>query len=234
MVGGQERMSGITRIQKSRESARDSRSRLEDGPERKEIWLKDGDQAFLTSVATGEENDTLLDDIYLYIYRVANRWINVLQDERVDTGNVPEDVRPSHKFAFWAYIYNVIHTEKRNDSWEEVEGPGGRKMFKEEINDFRVISLGFGRSDYVWNQLVDIHSDWGALNKGVIRIKRTGAGAYDTSYTLAATPKKDEIPSDREVDSLKLEPVKEYFFARYGNAPPSEEKTAEDTSSSLF
>jgi len=110
-------MSGISRIQKSRESARDSRNGLNAGPERKEIWFKDGDQAFLSAVATGDENDTLLDDLYLYIYRVGNRWTNVLQDERVDISNIPDDVRPSHKFAFWAYIYNVIHTEKRNDSW---------------------------------------------------------------------------------------------------------------------
>jgi len=227
-------MSGISRIQQSRELARDSRNRLEDGPERKEIWFKDGDQAFFTSVATGEEDDTLLDELYLYIYRAGHRWTNVLQDERVDTSNVPEDVRPSHKFAFWAYVYNVIHNEKRNDSWEEIAGVGGRKIYKEEINDFRIITLGFGRSDYVWNQLVDIYSDWGSLNKGVVRLKRTGAGAYDTSYALAATPKKDEIPSDREADSLKLQPIKDYFFARYGNAPPSEEKASEDNDSSLF
>ena len=227
-------MSGISRIQKSRESAKDSRNRIEEGPERKEIWLKDGDQAFLTSVATGEENDMLLDDLYLYIYRVGNYWTNVLQDERVDTSNVPDDVRPSHKFAFWAYVYNVIHTDKRNDSWEEIEGPGGKKMYKEEINDFRVISLGFGRSDYVWNQLVDIYSDWGSLNKGVIRIKRTGSGAYDTSYALAATPKKDEMPSNREAESLKLQSVREYFFDRYGTAPASADKPTEDNDDSLF
>ena len=227
-------MSGISRIQKSRESARDSRNGLNAGPERKEIWFKDGDQAFLSSVATGDENDTLLDDLYLYVYRVGNRWTNVLQDERVDTNNIPDDVRPSHKFAFWAYVYNVIHTEKRNDSWEEVEGPGGKRMYKEDINDFRVVSLGFGRSDYVWNQLVDVYSDWGALNKGVLRIKRTGTGAYDTSYQIAATPKKDEMPSDREAESLKLQSVRDYFFDRYGNAPPSEDKPTEVNDDSLF
>ena len=227
-------MSGISRIQKSRESHRDSRGRNEERPEVKEIWFKDGDQAFLTSVATGEENDTLLDDLYLYIYRVGNRWTNVLQDDRVDLTNVPDDVRPSHRFAFWAYVYHVIHTEKRQDSWEEVEGPAGKRMYREDINDFRIVSLGFGRSDYVWNQLVDVYSDWSSLDKGVIRVKRTGTGAYDTSYQITATPKKDEIPSEKEAESLKLPAVKEYFFDRYGNAPKAEEETSSDDDTSLF
>ena len=107
-------------------------------------------------------------------------------------------------------------------------------MYREEINDFRVVALGFGRSDYVWNQLVDIYSDWGSLNKGVLRIKRTGTGAYDTSYAIAPTPKKDEIPSDKEAESLKLQSVREYFFERYGDAPASEDKPTEDNDDSLF
>ena len=52
-------MGGITRIQNSREESQ--RSGPSDGTPNKEIWLKDGDQVFLTSVATGDENDNLLD-----------------------------------------------------------------------------------------------------------------------------------------------------------------------------
>ena len=69
-----------------------------------------------------------------------------------------------------------------------------------------------------WNQLVDVYSDWGALNKGVMRIKRTGSGAYDTSYAIGATPKKDEIPEDRTSDIKELSSIREYFFERYGGA----------------
>ena len=124
-------MSGISRIQQARDDFRDTRNggiaRSERG---KEIWLKDGDQLFITSVATGDENDTLLDEIYLYTFRNGNRWANVLKDERVDTSNVPEDVRPSHKFAFWGYVHHIIHNEKRQDDWELIEGPGGRRLYR--------------------------------------------------------------------------------------------------------
>tara|TARA_R110000824_G_scaffold10853_7_gene47486 strand:- start:242 stop:931 length:690 start_codon:yes stop_codon:yes gene_type:complete len=218
-------MSGISRIQKLREDFKDTRNGGLPMAERgKEVWLKDGDQIFLSSVATGDENDNLLDELYLYTFRDGNRWTNVLKDDRVDSSGVPEDVRPSHKFAFWAYIHNIIHMEKRNDDWESIEGPGGRKMFKEIVNDFRIVSLSFGRGDYVWNQLVDVYSDWGGLNKGVMKIKRTGTGAYDTSYSIQATPKKDEIPEDKQKEFGDLEPIKDYFFERYGEAVIAEQE----------
>ncbi len=206
-------MSGISRIQTKRET------RYQGGQEDtrmpgRELFFKDGDQAFMYPVATGDEGDVNLDEIYLYTYREGNRWMNLLDDPSVDTSMVPADSRATHKFAFWAYVYEVVHTESRNDEWEPVSGPGGRKMFKETINDFRVVTLTFGRSDYIWNQLVDIYNDWNGLDNGVIRIKRTGAGMQDTSYALAATTRKDTIPE--EVDSSDLPAIKEYFKGRYG------------------
>jgi hypothetical protein len=69
--------------------------------------------------------------------------------------------------------------------------------------------------------LVDIYSDWGALNKGVIRIRRTGSGLYDTAYALTATPKKEEIPDERMAEVKELPMIREYFFSRYGETTPS-------------
>ena len=206
-------MSGISMIQTKRENRYQGGQDDNRMPGR-EIFFKDGDQAFLSPIATGDEGDTNLDEIYLYTYRDGNRWMNILDDPEVDTSMVPADTRASHKFAFWAYVHDVVHTEARNDEWEPVSGPGGRKMFKETINDFRVVCLTFGRSDYIWNQLVDVYNDWGGLDKGAIRIKRTGAGMQDTSYAIAATTRKDEIADDADEDSLPS--IKEYFKSRYG------------------
>jgi hypothetical protein len=209
-------MSGIGRIQEARENKGQGAN---SGVPGREIWFRDGDQAFLTSVATGEEGDSKLDDLYLYTYNSGSRWVNLLDDPDVDKSGVPDNARPSHKFAFWAFVYEVIHGERRNDDWEVVNGPGGKKMYKEVINDFRIISLGFGRSDYVWNQLVDIYNDWSGLDKGVMRIKRTGTGMFDTSYQLAATARQEEIPNDVEEQIADLPTVKEYFKSRYGGQP---------------
>ena len=153
-------MSGISRIQEKREEIKT----LANVPAGREIWFKDGDQAFVTSLASGDEGDSMIDEIYMYTYRDGNRWINVLSEPEMDTSFIPSDTRPSHKFAFWAYVHEVIHAEKKQDSWETIQGPGGKQLFKENVDDFKVVSLGFGRSDYIWNQLVDIYSDWGKLN----------------------------------------------------------------------
>ena len=206
-------MSGIGRIQARRSESKNPQSNL---PPMREVWFKDGDQAFLTPVATGEDGDNLLDEVYLYTYKSGQRWITLLSDKDVDTSDVQSDSRPSHKFAFWSFVHEIIHPDKRADDWVEVAGPNGRKLYKEEINDFRVIGLSFGRSDYIWNQLVDVYSDRGALNKGMLRVKRTGTGMYDTSYTIAATARESIIPDDRKGEVEELPPIKEYYKVRYG------------------
>jgi len=229
-------MGGINRIQAKREEIRQPQQ--SDMAPAREIWFKDGDQAFVTPIASGEDGDNLLDEIYLYTYKSGNRWINLLSDDSVDTSVVPDTYRPAHKFAFWGYVHEVIHPDKRNDDWIEVNGPGGKKMYKEEVNDFRVIALSFGRSDYIWNQLVDVYNDWGKLNGGVVRVKRTGAGMYDTSYQIAPTARDSEMPDDRQPDIAELPPIKEYYLGRYGggNTPSSNNvvSTTEETAKSLF
>ena len=208
-------MSGIGRIQSLREESRIESASRSAVPFR-EVWFKDGDQAFVTSIATGEDNDVNLDEVSLYTFRQGNRFVNLLNADGVDLSAVPAESRPSRKFAFWGYVHEIIHAEKRNEDWEEMQGPGGRKMFKEVVNDYKVICLGFGRNDYLWNQLVDVYNDWNSLNKGVLRIKRTGAGMRDTSYAIAATARDSEIPEDKKDEAEGLPPIQEYFQERYG------------------
>ena len=187
-------MSGINRIQNLREETRTAVAQRNATPFR-EIWFRDGDQAFVTSVATGADDDVLLDEISLYTFRSGTRFVNLLNEDGVDLSSVPGDVRPSRKFAF--------------------DGPGGRKMYKEVVNDYKIVCLGFGRNDYLWNQLVDVFNDWDSLDKGVMRIKRTGAG-LDTSYAIATTARDSEIPADALMAKDDLPPIKEYFRERYG------------------
>jgi hypothetical protein len=99
-------------------------------------------------------------------------------------------------------------------------------MYKEVVNDFRILPLTFGRGNYIWNQLVDVYNDWGFLNKGVVRVRRTGA-ALDTTYTITATTKEDEIPEDRYNTIGDLQSVKGYMMETYSESnTPSEEADA--------
>jgi len=119
-------MSGISRIQSLREESRVESASRSAVPFR-EVWFKDGDQAFVTSIATGEDNDVNLDEVSLYTFRQGNRFVNLLNADGVDLSAVPSDSRPSRKFAFWGYVHEIIHAERRNDTWEEMQGPGLHK-----------------------------------------------------------------------------------------------------------
>ena len=226
-------MNGIARIQKTLDEAKDNReAAIANRAERKEIFFKDGDQAFISPVATGNEDDTLLSDFNLFTFQNGRYLANVLDDERVDTSNIPaqDDGQPrrsTRKFAFWGYIHYMLHTQKTSESMEPIEGPGGRKLFKETINDYRILSFSFGRGSANWNQLLDIYEDWGSLSKGVIKIKRNGSG-IDTSYSLTATPKTEMIPEDRIEEVARLSPITEYMFDRYGQKVEIQEQDRND------
>ena len=154
-------MSGISRIQSRRDGVKSPSS---NAPQRRELWFKDGDQAFITSVATGDDGDTMFDEVWLYTFKDGQRWTTLLADKDVDTSSVPD-----------------------------------------------------GRSDYIWNQVLDVFNDWGQkLDGGVMRVKRTGTGMYDTSYTVTATARDTEVPAEKETEKGDLPTVKGYFKMTYG------------------
>ena len=53
---------------------------------------------------------------------------------------------------------------------------------------------------------------------GVLRIKRTGSGAVDTSYSITATSRTLEIPSEKGDEAAELDSVHSYLMERYGGA----------------
>lgn len=87
----------------------------------------------------------------------------------------------------------------------------GEVQYKEDINDFRVFSHGFGSKDYLFNQVVDIFNEYGSLNKYVIRIKRTGSGMKDTSYAITSTTKIFELPKEMQTKVKELPGIREFF-----------------------
>lgn len=226
-------MSGIAKIQETRDIIRANFNNPNQTTFNKEIWLRDGDQIFCTPVATGEPDDPNLDQFYLYTFRTDNRWTHILKHDDVDASSVPDDVRPSHKFAFWAFIHEVMHDERRVDSWESVKGPGNKTLYKEVVDDYRILALGFGRGDYVWNQLVEVYEEQGSLNGGVLRIKRTGAGAMDTSYDLKTTPRQLDIPESKGEEVASLQVLSEYLLERYGGITTNNVPQAEKISVGL-
>jgi len=198
----------------------------------KEVWLKDGDQVFMKSVATGAEGDIYLDDFHVYEFQSGadKSWRTVLVVDGEPVDEVPSEAMyweqgkrklPRHKFALWGYITEILHSDKRDDSWEEVTSPTGNKLYKETVNDFKVITLSFGANNINWNQLVDIYGDNGSLDKNVIRIKRRGS-SLDTTYTITSTNGSLELPEDKQSEVSNLTPIKEYVTQRYGKSDSSD------------
>ena len=206
-------MSGIARIQ-----SRIQERLLTQNLDTKEFFLRDGDQVFLSAAGDGKEGDPFISEISMLTWREGNnRFRNVLITENDDVDkirvalNIPEDSRVQKKFAMWTYIYEALHVEKKVESWTALEGPSGKTLYKEEVNDFRIMSLTFGKGGYLWNQVVDIFEEWGSLNKGVIRIKRAGAG-LETTYNIAISTRELNNPNK---DTSELVAIDEYYKNRY-------------------
>ena len=243
-------MSGISMIQNNIQS-RENRSSQSNESTGREVWLKDGDQVFMKTIATGEEGDIHLDDFHVYEFQqgIEKSWTSVLVENGEPVASVPseamvyEDGRrraPRHKFAMWVYVTEILHTEQRVDSWEEVTSPSGSKLYKETVNDFKVMTLSFGAQNANWNQFVDIYEDNGTLDKSVIRVKRRGS-ALDTTYTITSTSGSIELPDNKQAEVKNLTPIKEYLSQRYGavnsasvDEVPSDAVSVDDDDDSLF
>ena len=243
-------MSGISMIQNNI-SSKETRATQNSEANGKEVWLKDGDQVFMKSMATGEEGDIHMEEFYVYEFQqgVDKSWTSVLVENGEPVSSVPseamvyEDGRrkaPRHKFALWGYVTEILHTEQRVDSWEEITSPSGSKMYKETVNDFKVLTLSFGAQNSNWNQFVDIYEDNGSLDKNVMRVRRRGS-SLDTTYTITSTSGALQLPEDKQAELKNLTPIKEYLSQRYGAVDtissdnvPSDAVSVDDDDDSLF
>ena len=113
----------------------------------------------------------------------------------------------------WAYVDYVLHINQKIETWTPIQNAQKtQKYFKEEVNDFRLFSMAYGKEGSNMNQLVEIHSVHESLNKKIIRIKKS---SNKGDYILTATDNAVEF-SDEDVKNLKsLISVKQYFQEKY-------------------
>ena len=85
-------MSGIGMIQNTIQS---KESRTPNGSESsgKEVWLKDGDQVFMKSIATGEEGEIHMEDFHIYEFQqgMDKSWTSVLVKSGEPVAPVPSE-----------------------------------------------------------------------------------------------------------------------------------------------
>ena len=219
-------MAGISRINTRRAEEKANRPAFNTS----ELWLRDGDVSYVAIVPDGSEEDQRLDDFFVHTEQFTrndggrgfrNIYCPKTDDNEAECGLCASQNAPGHRFGFWCYVFYTLHSEKRMDDWTEVADAAGAKKFKEEVADFRVFSRGFGRQDYLWNYLVDIHAEVGSLSKNVTRIRRTGATMKNTSYLIAATPNEAKLTSAAEDVAKSLPGVREYAKVAFASPKDS-------------
>ena len=197
-----------------------------------ELWLKDGDQALVQIVSSGDpadnpsEVDSRIDDFYIHTIqstsdsggRAFKQFLcePLTYETDDDCEHCADNKNPGHQFGMWCYVYYILHNEQRQDDWEEVQNRGGVTRYKQTVNNFMVFAKGFGRGDYLWNQVSDIYNEQEGLNNFQTRIKRNGSGLRDTSYVIASTNAKAEWPDDLLDRGGQLPTIKDFFSRKYG------------------
>jgi len=208
---------GIKKIQQRRDDEKSS-----SGGSGRELWLKDGDEAFVSILASGDEEDDRLDDLYIHSLQFtrddgSTGWRTAMcQKENGECSHCADD-RPGHQFAMWVYAHSIFHPNQGDSSWTEQKDRRGTVRYRENIGEIRVFTRGFGRADYLWNMLVDVYNLHDGLNNTIVRIKRTGSGPRDTSYNITGVPaaeKTYQIPEEAQGEIEKLPPIKEFFVSR--------------------
>ena len=213
-------MAGIGKISQRR---KDSLSTFTGG---REVFLRDGDQVLMSIVTTGDDDDERLTDFWRHAVQTqtnegTTRWTYSLCGKSVDKycDVCASGQRAQHRFAFWAYVYHILHSERSNDSWTEVKSKAGSdSQYKEEVNGFRMFSQGFGQRDYLWNQVVDIYEENGNLNDKVVRVRRRGSGMQDTNYSIQVTNTATKIPEESVSEMDELGNAITFFIDREENS----------------
>jgi hypothetical protein len=241
-------MSGIGKISKKRKAENDAREQRQNSG--MELWLKDGDVAFVSLVATGNPDDPRLDDFWTHTEQInrddgSRGWKTHFcdrlthEDPNLLCSWCDERERASHQFGIWGYVHFVEHSTRRTggDDWEKLEKQSGDIVYREIVKNFRIFSRGFGMRDYLWSQLVDIYNTEEALDKTVVRIRRMGAKQDDTTYAFTLTKRPTDLSDDLKEKAKELKKVKEFFKERYtytvvGSDDDDEEKpkTSEEKS----
>lgn len=207
-------MGGILKIQQQRESEKEAKQSVG----AKDLYLRDGDQAFIAIIPSGEENDARLDSLAFHSVKETFDsgkafWKSYVcptaLDENATCRLCDSKVRKSLQFIMWVYVYYVMHTFER-EGWTPEKTATGAQRYKEDVNDFRILIKGFGKGDYLWNQVTDIYNEQGALNKLVVRFKRTGAGMSDTSYSFLVTNKAVAFDASVQKRAKELPLVAQY------------------------
>lgn len=219
-------MSGIASIVKERRENPDF-----EGEARRELWLKDGDNAFVTFVVKGDDDkDNRLSTFFMKSYQQINdsgqkSWRNCVCDVPLEDGSCggycPDDFTVRKEFGIWAYVHQIHHDfqnpSKDTDAiaWKEKVNATGGVKYVESIDDFRVFRRGFGRNGSFFDQLVDIYNEIEDLRTKIVKINRKGE-KLSTVYSMTLTTSDSPVTEESWKQATELDDIPEYMSKHYG------------------
>lgn len=224
-------MSGIAKINERQEQASaDSGSGME-------LWLRDGDNAYVSIVVTGADNsDNRLDDFWTHTEEFTRDgggtgWQTYFCEKKIDGSKdckfCDSGDLASHRFGFWAFVHQVLHATQSDDSWEQIATPSGKPAYKEAINEFRMFERGWGRGNALWNQLLDIFNEDGDLSKRITRIRRAGTGR-DTTYSITSTNHASPLTDEQKEEAKSLGDVRDFYSNKLLSSSDNSDATNDD------
>lgn len=179
-----------------------------------EIYLVSGDQAVVTILYTGNEEDNNLLDVFFVkkVERLTDSGKTFMKSLYLgsDESEVNSFDKPVKQLGFWVYCYYIDHENKTKEEWVEKKLASGAKKFREEVNDFRMYIGGLGKNQSFYNSINSAFDETGNLSKMLFGISRTGTGKTDTTYAISVLPRESKVPAEKKEEVKNLPSVLEY------------------------
>ena len=198
------------------------------------LFTKNNDIVYFTPVASSFYEKEYIEELEMYFL-----------DGRYRLKQEGEDVQARKRLAMWAYVYFVYHENRDNEEWVEKELDSKKKMFKENVEQFKIIEFPYGRWDretrvYANRQKFDSACEYNrGLNKSIIKLRKYPDGQY-TNYSISGLANEDnaqqvatDVIESKKDEIQNLQPLLDNYLGKNedkkqeDDVPPSEDETFE-------
>ena len=208
---------------------------MPDNEKYKILFTKPNDIVHFTPVASSFYEKEYIEELEMYY--LDGRYRLKLENEEVSARK---------RLAMWAYVYFVYHENRDNDEWVEKELDSKKKMFKENVEDFKIIEFPYGQWDretrvYANRQKFDSACEYNrGLNKSIIKLRKYVDGQY-TNYSISGLANEDnsqkvayDILDGKRDEIQNLQPLMEHYMEKNGGKKEEVTPTTDDESFQLF
>ena len=208
---------------------------MPDNEKFKSLMTKPNDIVYFTPVANSFYEKELIEELEMYFL-----------DGRYKLKQEGEDVQARKRLAMWAYVYFVYHENRDNDEWVEKELDSKKKMFKENVEDFKIVEFPYGQWDretrvYANRQKFDSACEYNrGLNKSIIKLRKYVDGQY-TNYSISGLANEDnaqqvatDVIENKKDEIQNLQPLMDFYLGKNESKKEDSTSKKDEESFELF